>query len=46
MAEIIKCKDCAALKDWALKENVCAFCGIANRTVKAEDSCSKAEKRK
>ena len=46
MAAKVKCKDCQALKSWALEQNVCAFCGIANKTVKAEDSCPKGKKRK
>ena len=41
----VKCKECKELKDWALKQNVCAFCGVANKIVKAEDSCPKGKKR-
>ena len=46
MAAKVKCKDCEALKEWALQQNCCAFCGISNKTVKAEDSCPKGKKRK
>ena len=46
MADKVKCKECVNVKDWAFQQNVCAFCGVVNKTVKADDTCPKGKKRK
>lgn len=44
--EKISCKECAKIKEWSLKENVVAFCPVAQKYVKACDGCEKGEKKK
>lgn len=43
--EEIKCKDCAKIKAWSFKENVVAFCPVAQQYVKKDGSCEKGEKK-
>lgn len=43
--EKVCCENCAKLKEWALKENVVAFCPVVQKYVKKGQSCDKGEKK-
>ena len=43
--EKVSCTECAKLKEWALKENVVAFCPVVQKYVKITDGCTKGEKK-
>ena len=41
-----KCENCLAVKEWSFSENIVAYCPKAQKYVKKDDSCEKAEERK